>query len=211
VPAATPPAPDAGPAPAAIPFIGLTGGIGAGKSTALAALARLGASTLSTDEVVHQLYETAEVRDAVVDRFGPEVLRDGRIERPALARLAFADEADRAWLEALLWPRVGERVAAWLQDARSARPAPRAAVAEVPLLFESGLDRGYDATIAVVADEEVRWRRAEARGHQALSERAARQLSQREKSDRATYTVVNDGTESELEAKLSSILDMLLR
>jgi dephospho-CoA kinase len=192
-----------------IPFIGLTGGIGAGKSTALAALERLGAVTLSTDRVVHDLYESAEVRDAVVGRFGASVVDGDRVDRPALAKRAFATDADRHWLEQLLWPRVGERMAAWRQEASEASPPPRAAVVEVPLLFESGLGHGYDATIAVIADEEVREQRASARGHEALSERAARQLTQQEKSQRATYTVVNDGTESELEAKLSSILDML--
>jgi dephospho-CoA kinase len=193
-----------------VPFIGLTGGIGAGKSTALAALERLGAACLSTDLMVHRLYESAEVRDAVVERFGRSVLDGGdRVDRPALARRAFATDADRRWLEQLLWPRVGERIAAWRWEADQAQPPPRAAVVEVPLLFESGADHGFDATIAVIADEAVREQRAAARGHEALSERAARQLTQQEKAQRATYTVVNDGTESDLEDKLSAILDML--
>ena len=98
---------------------------------------------------------------------------------------------------------------AWRADQEGRTPPPRAAVVEVPLLFESGLDRGYDATIAVIADESIREARAGARGHSALAERAARQLSQQEKSQLATYTVVNDGSEAELEAKLSSILEML--
>jgi dephospho-CoA kinase len=88
-------------------------------------------------------------------------------------------------------------------------PPPRAAVVEVPLLFESGMDGAFDATIAVVADEEVRAQRAGSRGHQALAERSARQLSQQEKSQRATYTVANDGSIDDLEAALSSILAML--
>jgi dephospho-CoA kinase len=192
-----------------VPWIGLTGGIGAGKSTALAALERLGAVVLSTDAVVHELYESAEVRDAVAARFGPEVLDDGTVNRPALARAAFATDEGRHWLEQLLWPRVGERVAAFRAEADSADPPPRAAVVEIPLLFESGSDHGFDATIAVIADEAVREQRAAARGHEALSERAARQLSQQEKSQRATYTVLNDGTERDLEATLSGILDML--
>jgi dephospho-CoA kinase len=192
-----------------VPFIGLTGGIGAGKSTALAALERQGAACLSTDRVVHQLYESAEVRDAVVERFGPSVVQGDRVDRPALARAAFASDEGRTWLEQLLWPRVGARIAAWRREADKAQPPPRAAVVEVPLLFESGLDHGFDATIAVVADEAVRERRAAARGHEALSERAARQLTQQEKAERATYTVLNDGTESELTDKLSAILDML--
>ena len=91
------------------------------------------------------------------------------------------------------------------------RPPPRALVVELPLLFESGLDRGYDATIAVIADETIRAQRAAGRGHRALDERVTRQLSQQEKSQRATYTVRNDGTAAELEAQLSAILYMLSR
>jgi dephospho-CoA kinase len=192
-----------------IPFIGLTGGIGAGKSTALASLGVLGAALLSTDQVVHELYEVPDVRDAVLSRFGPSVLRDGAIDRAELARAAFGTDAQRVWLEGLLWPRVGARMIDWRQALdRSAEP-PRAAVVEVPLLFESGMENVFDATIAVIADEEERHARASARGHEALDERAARQLTQREKSERATYTVVNDGTLAELESKLSAILDML--
>ena len=116
---------------------------------------------------------------------------------------------DRRWLEQLLWPRVGERMIAWRAEQDQRTPPPRALVVEVPLLFESGHDRGYDATIAVIADEAIRQARAGARGHQALDERVARQLTQEEKSQLATYTVVNDGTEAELEARLSSILEML--
>lgn len=191
------------------PFIGLTGGIGAGKSTALAALERLGAATLSTDRVVHELYGDAEVRRRVVQRFGEDLLRDGKIDRGALAAAAFATDEDRHWLEQLLWPRVGEQMAAWRAGQERRSPPPRALVVEVPLLFESGLQRGYDATIAVIADESIRAARAGGRGHRALAEREARQLSQEEKAQLATYTVVNDGSEAELEAQLSSILEML--
>jgi dephospho-CoA kinase len=194
-----------------VPFVGLTGGIGTGKSTALAALERLGAACLSTDRVVHELYERPEVRDAMVERFGPDVVRDGEIDRSALARRAFATPEDRSWLEGQLWPRVGERMAAWRGQLERSTTPPRAAVVEVPLLFESGMDGAFDATIAVLADEEVRSERAGARGHQALDERSKRQLSQHEKAQRATYTVRNDGSVQELEQKLSSVLDMLTR
>jgi dephospho-CoA kinase len=191
------------------PFIGLTGGIGSGKSTALAAMQRLGAATLSTDRVVHELYESDEVRRLVAERFGDQVIRDGKVDRAAVARAAFATDEERRWLEQLLWPRVGERMIAWRAEQARRTPPPRALVVEVPLLFESGLERGYDATIAVIADEAIRQARAGARGHHALDERVARQLTQQEKSQLATYTVVNDGSEAELEARLSSILEML--
>src|ERR1700691_3082252 len=147
-----------------VPFVGLTGGLGAGKSTALAALGRLGAEGLSSDAVVHELYEGPQLRDAVVARFGPQVAPGGMVDRAAVAERAFATVEDRAWLEGLVWPLVGARVAAWLAQARARRPAPPAAVVEVPLLFEAGLEGLYDATIAVVADERLRGERAAARG-----------------------------------------------
>jgi dephospho-CoA kinase len=183
--------------------------MGAGKSTALEALRRLGAAVLSTDVVVHELYGDARVRDALIERWGPEVAPGGVIDRAAVAQHAFASERDRVWLEGMLWPLVGDRVAAWLTQVRGKRPRPRAAVVEVPLLFESGQQQLYDATIAVIADEHVRRRRADARGHALADERAARQLSQPEKARRATFVVANDGTEEELEHEMSVVLDKL--
>jgi dephospho-CoA kinase len=192
-----------------IPFIGLTGGIGAGKSTALEALERAGATVLSTDRVVHDLYGSDQVMAAVTERFGAAVAPGGVIDRGALARHAFATPEETAWLEGLLWPLVGERMIAWRAEVSTSGDPPRAAVVEVPLLFESGMDRAFDATIAVIAGEDVRAARAGARGHEALAERSARQLSQQEKAHRATYVVVNDGTVEELESKLSALLEML--
>jgi len=189
-----------------IPLVGLTGGLGAGKSTALAVLERLGAATLSTDTVVHDLYASDEVRDAVVARWGEEVAPGGVVDRPAVARRAFAEPGERTWLEELLWPRVGRRVAAWYEALGRREVRPRAAVVETPLLFEAGMEGLYDATVAVVADEEVRAQRAGGRGHQALDERAARQMPQEEKADRATYAVRNSGTVEELERELAGVL-----
>jgi dephospho-CoA kinase len=198
------------------PFIGLTGGIGAGKSTALSCLEDLGASTISTDAVVHELYRDPEVIAAVSARFGDDLVTDGVVDRGLLATRAFATDADRHWLEQLLWPLVGQRVVSWRTEqerlaaaAGEAGTPPRALVVETPLLFEAGLDAGYDATIAVIAPEELRAARAAARGHRAVDERTARQLSQEEKASRATYTVVNDGDRAALESKLSSVLAKL--
>lgn len=197
------------PAASALPFVGLTGGIGAGKSTALAALERLGAATLSTDAVVHELYESAELRDLVVGRWGGDVSPGGRVDRRAVAERAFATPEDRRWLEQLLWPRVGARMAQWREEALDSDPRPSVLVVEVPLLFESGMESGFDATIAVVAEEGVRAERAGGRGHAAVEERTARQLTQDEKAARATYTVRNDGTEGELEGRLADVIASL--
>lgn len=197
--------------PARVPFVGLTGGMGAGKSTALAALERLGAVTLSTDAVVHELYEDPEVVGLVVDRWGPDVAPGGAVDRSRIAAAAFGAPAEREWLEQLLWPRVGARVVEFREAALAMDPPPRAAVVETPLLFEAGMEKAYDATIAVVADEEIRAQRAAVRGHQAVDERAARQLTQDEKASRATYAVQNSGTLEELEELLSEVLDKLAR
>jgi dephospho-CoA kinase len=192
-----------------VPFVGLTGGMGSGKSTALEALRGLGGEVLSSDAVVHELYEGPQLRDAVVARFGEEVAPDGVVDRAALARRAFATAEDRAWLEGQVWPLVGARVAEWLELARAKRPAPPAAVVEVPLLFEAGLDQLYDATIAVISEESLRQRRASERGHAVVDERAARQLSQEEKARRATFAVRNDGSVQDLERELSAVLGKL--
>ncbi len=197
----------------AVPFVGLTGGMGAGKSTALQALERLGAAVLSSDAVVHELYEGPELREAVIERWGREVAPGGVVDRSAIAERAFAQDEERSWLEGLLWPLVGARVAAWLADVRAGTsrwgPHPRAAVVEVPLLFEAGLEGLYDATIAVISEESLRRERAARRGHALAEERAVRQLSQGEKARRATFTVENDGTERDLEAALRAVLDKL--
>jgi dephospho-CoA kinase len=146
------------------------------------------------------------VRDAVVARWGPEVASGGKVDRSAIARHAFATPEDRAWLEQLLWPRVGAKVAQWRATATGV-----ALVVETPLLFEAGLEGNYDATIAIVADEKVRKERAAARGHASLDERTSRQLSQDEKARRATYAVENSGTLEQLEQELSEVLAKLTR
>jgi dephospho-CoA kinase len=102
-------------------------------------------------------------------------------------------------------------VADWRRSLDDADPRPRAAVVEVPLLFESGMDSVFDGTIAVVADEAVRAERAGARGHAAVAGRTGRQLSQAEKSERADFTVRNDGTIDELKQSLSRVLEKIER
>jgi dephospho-CoA kinase len=194
---------------AGVPFVGLTGGLGAGKSEALRALGELGAATLSTDAVVHDLLAGDELREIVVARLGEDVAPNGALDRSLIAERVFGDEEARRWLEAELWPRVGRRVAEWREEVGALRPAPPAAVVEVPLLFESGMDGAFDATIAVVVDEAVREERARARGHAAVAERTGRQLSQEEKAQRADFEVRNDGTLHQLRETLSRVLARL--
>jgi dephospho-CoA kinase len=185
-------------------FVGLTGGIGSGKSEALAACRRLGAATLSSDEVVHELLGTQEVRELLAERWGPDSLR-----REEIAEIVFGKPDELAWLEGVLFPRVGQRMAAWRSELESSADGPDIAVVEVPLLFEAGVDGAFDATIAIAAEENLREERANARGHRGVEGREARQLSQDEKAGRADFVVRNDGTLEELEAAMDRVLQHL--
>jgi dephospho-CoA kinase len=191
---------------ARVPFVGLTGGLGAGKSEALRALGELGAATLSTDAVVRELLASEEVRDALVDRLGPEIAPDGSVDRSLVAERVFGDPEQREWLEGVLWPRVGECVMSWRGEVEAAEAPPVAAVVEVPLLFEAGMESAFDHTLAVIAEESVREERAGARGHTAVASRAGRQLPQEEKAERADFVVRNDGSLGELKESLSRFL-----
>jgi dephospho-CoA kinase len=188
------------------PFIGLTGTVAAGKSAALDAFARLGAATLSTDAVSHELLDDAAVRDALAERWGPDVLVDGHVNRAKVAAIVFESPEELGWLESVLHPLVGRRVADW----RESLPNDTSlAVVEVPLLFESGMEGAFDATVAVIADQRTRAARAGERGTALVEERSDRQLSQDEKAARATHVVRNDGSIEELDAEIARVAGTL--
>jgi dephospho-CoA kinase len=190
-------------------LVGLTGSIGAGKSAALAAFARHGAAVLSSDAVVHELYRTPEVRDAVVARLGADVLGPaGEIDRSRVAARVFGDSALVAWLEGLLHPRVAAALGHWRDGAHDHVPAPLLLVHEVPLLFEAGLESRYDRTLVVTAPDGVRHARLAARGGlPALAERESRLLPQEEKRLRANDEIVNDGDLDALDRAVAAYVD----
>jgi dephospho-CoA kinase len=188
--------------------IGLTGGIAAGKSEALKAFARLGAATLSSDAVVHELLEGEPLRGRLIERWGPEVASDGGLNRAKIGEIVFADPEQLTWLEQQIHPLVQQRTAEWLA---SLPEDTEAAVVEVPLLFEAGSDKAFDTTVSIVTADEVRRQRAAARGHALVDEREARQLTQMEKAELADHMVENDGTVEDLERALSALLAKLRR
>jgi dephospho-CoA kinase len=188
--------------------IGLTGGIAAGKSEALAAFARLGASTLSSDALVHELLDSEPLLSRIVEHWGAEVAPEGRVDRGRIGEIVFADPEQLTWLEQQVHPLVGERIGGWLADL----PAEtEIAVIEVPLLFESGMEKVFDTTVAIVTEDEARRERAAARGHALVDEREARQLAQHEKAARAEHTIANDGSVEDLERSLSALIERLRR
>ena len=187
--------------------IGLTGGIAAGKSEALAAFGRLGAATLSSDAVVHDLLEGEPLRAAMTERWGVEVAPPGApTDRGKIGGIVFADPEELIWLESQIHPAVGVETASWIH---SLPDDTEFAVIEVPLLFEGGREKVFDTTVSIVAAEDVRRERAAARGHALVDAREARQLTQEEKADRAEHVIVNDGSVEDLEAALSALLAKL--
>jgi dephospho-CoA kinase len=184
-------------------FIGLTGGIGAGKSEALAAFERLGASVLSTDRVTHELLGDDEVREALIERWGPEIAPNGEVDRARIGEIVFDDPGQLEWLESQLHPRVGAHVADWRARLE---PEVEIAVVEVPLLFEAAMEDAFDATVAVVADDPLREERLRQRGQPGLEGREGRQLEQAEKEDRADHVIRNEGTLEDLEREVSKLI-----
>ncbi len=186
--------------------IGLTGGIAAGKSEALAAFERLGAATISSDVVVHELLEAEPLLSRLRERWGEEVVADGKVDRERIGSIVFADSEELKWLEGQIHPLVGERIGAWLE---SLPEDVGVAVVEAPLLFESGMEGVFGTTVAVTASDELRRERAHARGHALVDEREARQLAQEEKASRAAHVVQNDGSVEDLERELSALVEKL--
>jgi dephospho-CoA kinase len=189
-------------------FVGLTGGIGAGKSETLAAFERLGIPTLSTDRVAHDLLDDEEVRAALVERWGDEVAPDGSVDRDRVGEIVFRNRDELNWLESVTHPRVGAHVLEWRQGLG---PEVELAVVEVPLLFEAAMEDAFDATVAVVADDPIRDARLRERGHAGLEGREERQLDQAEKSRRADHVIRNDGSLDELESKVKELIGELCR
>ena len=183
--------------------VGLTGGIGGGKSEALRAFRRHGAETLSSDEVVRTLYEREDVRRAVADHFGPGVIGPGGApDRAAIGRIVFADAAELRWLEGLLLPLLAEGFAAWRD--RCTQAGARLLVHEAPTLFEVGVQDRYDAVVTVTAPAGVRERRRPGARLQ-----MAHQLPEEEKAARSDYVYENTGSLDDLDRFVAGLVERL--
>jgi len=186
--------------------VDITGGIGAGKSEALAAFARRGAATVSSDEIVHELLRREEVRQAVVERLGNGVVGpDGHLDRGAVATVVFNDDDALGWLEALLHPLVSAEYLVWRDQLAALPDPPRVCVTEVPLLYEAGSQSYFDRVVVVTAPEQLRGARTDAAGEG----RERRLLPDEEKVGRADYAYTNSGSLAELESFVASVLDDL--
>ena len=184
--------------------VAITGGIGAGKSEALAAFARHGAAVVSSDQIVHRLLrEDADVRKALLDRFGDRVLDEaGQVDRGVIAELVFPDRKELDWLERLLHPRVTREYLEWREQLGRLANPPEVTVTEVPLLYEAGGEERFDRVVVVTAPEEVRAARAQV----PVDLRQARLIPDEKKANRADYVYVNDGTVDELDDFVAGVM-----
>ncbi len=189
--------------------VAVTGGIGAGKSEALAAFGRHGAETISSDEIVHRLLrDDPEVRRALLERFGRRILgEDDEIDRSAIAEIVFADREALDWLEGLLHPLVVEEYMRWREELAQLPMPPAVSATEVPLLYEVGGQDRFDAVVVVTAPPELRAQRSEVPADQ----REPRLLPDSVKVAQADFSFVNDGSLEELDAFVAEVVKELSR
>jgi dephospho-CoA kinase len=189
--------------------VAITGGIGAGKSTALASFRRHGAATVSSDEIVHHLLRSdPEVKLALVERLGDEILDDeGVPDRERIAFRVFRDREALDFLEKLLHPLVSREYLAWREQLAALPSPPSVCVTEVPLLYEVGGESRFDKVVLVTAPSKLR----EARRGGRKDERETRLLPDRDKAKQADFVYVNTGTPDELDAWVAGLMEALTR
>jgi dephospho-CoA kinase len=184
--------------------VAITGGIGAGKSEALRAFERHGAAVISSDEIVHRLLQEDEgVRRAIAEKFGDRALDDeGRPDRAAIAEIVFADREALAWLEELVHPLVVREYLTWREELGKGDDPPAVCATEVPLLYEVGGEKRFDAVVAITAPRDLRAARASV----PLEARERRLIPDEEKVERADFAYVNDGTPADLDAFVATVM-----
>jgi dephospho-CoA kinase len=187
--------------------VAITGGIGAGKSSALDSFRRHGAATVSSDEIVHHLLRSdADVKRALVDRFGAEILdADGVPDRERIGHRVFRDRDALDWLEKLLHPLVSREYLEWREQLAALPNPPAVCVTEVPLLYEVGAETRFDKVVVITAPRLLR----EARGGRQKDDRETRLLPDREKAERADFAYTNTGSLDELDAWVGSVMATL--
>ena len=187
--------------------VAVTGGIGAGKSEALASFARHGAAVVSSDEIVHELLRSdPEVQAAVRERWGETMLGpDGAIDRDRVANVVFTDRRELEWLESLLHPRVVATYLHWREQLAELADPPAVCVTEVPLLYEVGGEERFDAVVVVTASPEVRI----SRRISPMQDREQRLIPDEDKVARADFAFVNDGSLEELDGFVADVIGKL--
>ena len=191
-------------------IVGLTGGIGAGKSTVAEYFSSLGATVIDADQLARMAIQPGSTGFAEVEkRFGKEVIVDGKINRQRLAALVFTDESARRDLEAIIHPRVQ----AMFADAVNEIEDDEILIYEIPLLVETGAVEKFDYIITVEADLDLRKERLLARGlsPEQIDKRIASQASQQAREAVADAVIRNDGDEDELLRQVENLWEGVLQ
>ena len=187
--------------------VAITGGIGAGKTEALKAFARHGAAVVSSDEIVHELLRRDDdVSQALLERFGEAILGpDGEIDRGRVGDIVFARPAELRWLERLLHPLVVAAYLRWRDELAALEDPPAICATEVPLLFEVGGEKSFDAVVVVTAPPEVRV----SRQVRPMQDRERRLIPDEEKARRADFVYSNEGSLEDLDAFVAGVVARL--
>ena len=191
--------------------VALTGGIATGKSYCLARFGSLGVPVIDADQLARDAVAPgSRALEEVAARFGAAIIRpDGSLDRASLGRIVFTDRAARADLEAIVHPEVYRRISEWLATVPT---RTRVAIADIPLLFETGHTHDFDRVVVVACDPREQLRRIIARD--GLSERDARarldsQWPIEEKEARADYVIKTDGTVADTDTQVRTVFELL--
>jgi dephospho-CoA kinase len=192
--------------------VALTGGIATGKSHVRAQFEALGVPTIDSDTLARQAVAPGSTGfDAVIRRFGPDIVDpSGALDRRKLAGIVFQDPQARHDLEAIVHPVVRQATEAWFDSLDSRHPF---AVADIPLLFETGRDADFDAVIVTACDSETQVRRVITRDRVTEAEarqRIAAQLPLEEKVRRGDYVITTDGTLADTDRQVRAVYEALL-
>lgn len=188
--------------------VGLTGGIGAGKSTVSALFSKLGAVVISSDVIAQEVLDRPSVQSELIEIFTPEVVKDSKTDRKFLAEHVFLDPNLRVKLENLIHPLVRVEV-----EKRFSQLAPgQIGVNEVPLLFEVGLEANYDCIVSVLADKEQRIARSVARGLTRADAvaRLSVQVEDKVRIEKSDFLIENNGDLTELSLKVTEVWGQIL-
>lgn len=193
--------------------VAITGGVSCGKSLVCKFLQELGAYVVNADQIVHQLLTPDTVLgQQVIELLGSSILVNGKIDRSKTAEIVFLNPRLLNYLENLLHPPVYKEIEKQFHDCQQQPDPPPLFVAEIPLLFESGGERYFDKTVAVIADRELcqeRYRMESGHEREDFNRRMARQMLPEEKGKRADFIIVNNNTLNELKQKSKNLFDQL--
>ncbi|HPC36931.1 MAG TPA: dephospho-CoA kinase [Candidatus Marinimicrobia bacterium] len=190
--------------------LGVTGGLGSGKSTACKFLAEKGAYVLDADLIAKQLMENnPQIRDEIIEAFGNDIYKDGKLDTQKLAQRAFASEADQRVLNDIVHPRV---VDYFQQEVEKMRDKYDLIVLDAPLIFESGFDNRFDHTLLIYTKYKHRLERALRRGNltrEDILRRIELQMPEEDKRELAEFVIENNGTEEQLKSAIEELYDKL--